>query len=193
MMTTSANMWYQSPWLENRELRSELHDPRKKRMIKMNNEQGNGGEINNDPDYISPRLRAIAILKQEIAIMELQYEIALLEYESERHEDNGDGGEVITRKEEDDPERDEMACEDVLDKKNKENYDHEEEESEGYNRNRSPEMVTEIVDRNHDILFFKNDMRRQKYMIKNESSDVKMKKKGRRNGENKKERLDFQF
>ncbi|XP_035837160.1 uncharacterized protein LOC110892900 [Helianthus annuus] len=128
------NAFY-SPWLENRELRSELHDPGKRRMIKMNNRQGNGREINNDPDYISPRLRAIAILKQQIAIMELQYEIALLGYESGRHEDNGDAGEVITRKEdnsmlqeiefekqdkeEDDLERDEMACEDVLNKKDK--------------------------------------------------------------------------
>ncbi|MFS7996238.1 hypothetical protein Hanom_Chr12g01127581 [Helianthus anomalus] len=85
-------------WLEIGELRSELHDPGKRRLIKMNSGQGNGREINNDPDYISPRLRASAILKQEIAIMELQYEIALLEYESGRHEDNGDAGEVITRK-----------------------------------------------------------------------------------------------
>ncbi|XP_022019506.1 vicilin-like seed storage protein At2g18540 [Helianthus annuus] len=293
-------MWYQSAWLENEELGSELYDPGKIRMKKMKNKHGKRRETNSDSDHISPRLCAIAIMKQEIAIMELQYEIALLEYESGRHEDNGYAGEVMTRKEEDDSERDKMACEDVLDKKNEENVfvkdketkddheeeeeeeenrsrvhdfghtrmkkenrgygdgqesnpdrttprsrecaewkqeilikleheielleresegrqgetgefenpmsselilqetgeskkkdeedekdnakkteddDKEEEESRGYNRNRSPESVTEIVDRNHDILFFKNDMRRQKHMINNESSDVKMKEK----------------
>ncbi|MFS7889085.1 hypothetical protein Hanom_Chr00s000003g01602751 [Helianthus anomalus] len=100
MITASANMWYQSAWLEIGELRSELHDPGKRRLIKMNTGQGKKREINNDPDYISPQLRAIAILKQEIAIMELQYEIALLAYESGCLEDNGDKGEVITPKEE---------------------------------------------------------------------------------------------
>ncbi|KAF5812031.1 hypothetical protein HanXRQr2_Chr04g0188101 [Helianthus annuus] len=86
-------------WLEIGELRSELQHPGKRRLIKMNSGQGNGREINNDADYISPRLRASAILKREIAIMESQYEIALLECESGRHEDNEDAGEVITQKE----------------------------------------------------------------------------------------------
>ncbi|KAM0066219.1 hypothetical protein Hdeb2414_s0002g00046201 [Helianthus debilis subsp. tardiflorus] len=134
-----SNKWYQSAWLENEELGSELRDPDpgKMRMKKMENKHGKRRETDSDSDYMSPRLRAIAILKQEIAIMELQDEIALMEYESGRHEDNGDVGEVMTRKEEDVSERDEMACEDVLDKKKEEQEtkdDHEEEEEENRSR-----------------------------------------------------------
>ncbi|MFS8027496.1 hypothetical protein Hanom_Chr16g01499351 [Helianthus anomalus] len=122
-------MWYQSAWLKNEELGSELHDPGKIRMKKMKNKHGKRRETNSDSDHISLRLRVIAILKQDIAIMELQYEIALLEYESGRLEDIGDKGEVITPKEENsmiqetefekqdkeegDPESEEMACKDV--------------------------------------------------------------------------------
>ncbi|XP_022024822.1 protein starmaker-like [Helianthus annuus] len=106
-------MWYQSAWLENEELGSKLHDPGKIQMKKMENKHGKRRETNSDSDYMSPRLRAIAILKQEIAIMELQYEIALMEYESGRHEDNGDVGEVMTWREEDDSKRDVLACKDV--------------------------------------------------------------------------------
>ncbi|MFS7978758.1 hypothetical protein Hanom_Chr10g00919221 [Helianthus anomalus] len=259
MMTASANMWYQSAWLENKELGSELHDPGKIRMKKMKNKHRKRRETNSDSDHISPRLRAIAIMKQEIAIMELQYEIALLEKESRRLEDIGDKGKVITPKEENrsrihdyghtrmkrenkgygdgqesNPDRttprsrefaewkqeilikleyrielleqesegrqgetgefenlmsSELILQETGESKKKdeedekdnekktEDDDKEEEESGGYNRNRSPESVTEIVDRNHDILFFKNDIRRQKHMIYNESSVVKMKEK----------------
>ncbi|MFS7928337.1 hypothetical protein Hanom_Chr04g00319571 [Helianthus anomalus] len=113
MMTASANMWYQSAWLENEEFGSELRDPGKIRMKKMENKHGKRRKTNSDSDYMSPRLRAIAILKQEIAIMELQYEIALMEYELGRHQDNEDAGEVMTRREEDDSERDVLACKDV--------------------------------------------------------------------------------
>ncbi|MFS7969944.1 hypothetical protein Hanom_Chr09g00815151 [Helianthus anomalus] len=116
MMTSAvriSNKWYQSEWLENEELGSKLHDPGKIRMKKMENKHGKRRETNSDSDYMSPRLRAIAILKQEIAIMELQYEIALMEYESGRHEDNGDAGEVTTWREEDDSESDVLACKDV--------------------------------------------------------------------------------
>ncbi|MFS8027505.1 hypothetical protein Hanom_Chr16g01499471 [Helianthus anomalus] len=112
-MMASANMWYQSAQLENEELVSKLHDPGKIRMKKMENKHGKRRETNSDSDYMSPQLRAIAILKQEIAIMELQYEIALMEYESGRHEDNGDAGEVMTRGEEDDSKRDVLTCKDV--------------------------------------------------------------------------------
>ncbi|MFS7998077.1 hypothetical protein Hanom_Chr12g01149421 [Helianthus anomalus] len=105
-------------------------------MKEMENKHGKRQETNSDSDHISPRLRAIAILEQEIAIMDFQYEMALLEYESGHLEDNGDkGGVIIVQKEEnsmiqeiefekqdkeeDDPERDGMACEDVLNKKDK--------------------------------------------------------------------------
>ncbi|XP_021990677.1 nuclear polyadenylated RNA-binding protein 3-like [Helianthus annuus] len=148
------------------------------RMKKMENKHGKRRETDSNSDYMSPRLRAIAILKQEIAIMELQDEIALMEYESGRHEDNGDAGEVMTRKEEDDSERDDLACKDVqkLNGKNERSKDRkrrqdddrdyheeeEEEESEGFNRNRSPETVSSDVNMKKRMMQKRREQKRKK-------------------------------